>query len=228
MEYQLYPEQKKQARTNIPSHPFFSVIITTYNRAGLLSRALDSLISQTEKDWEAVVVDDGSADNTYARIIPYLKLYPEIALIRLIHSGKSFAKNTGLSAANGRYITFLDSDDEFNPHHLESRKVILVQNPAVQFLYGGTKILGSQYVPDRFNYRKLISLKDCVIGGTFIIERNIALSLNGFRDLLIGSDADLFNRAKAKNINMMEVDQPTYVYHHETEDSVTNRLAANL
>ncbi len=131
-------------------------------------------------------------------------------------------------SATGRYITFLDSDDEFKPHHLESRKTILLQNPSVKFLFGGTKILGSRYVPDRFNYSKTISLKNCVIGGTFFIERNTVLSLKGFRDLPVGADADLFERARKENIYMMEVSQPTYIYHHETQDSITNRLAAAL
>ena len=53
--------------------PFFSVIITTYNRANLLIKALDSLICQTENDWEAIIVDDESKDNTYLKVLPYLQ-----------------------------------------------------------------------------------------------------------------------------------------------------------
>jgi len=75
MENRLKPDHPKSA-----SHPFFSVIIITYNRAYLLTRALDSLVSQTEKDWEAVIVDDGSTDETYSRILPYLNLDFEIPL----------------------------------------------------------------------------------------------------------------------------------------------------
>lgn len=228
MENRFKPEQSLPGRLNFLPRPFFSVIITTYNRADLLTRALDSLVSQTEKDWEAIVIDDGSTDDTYCRILPCLNLYSEIIYIRMPHNGNSLARNSGLSTATGRYITFLDSDDEFKPHHLESRKTILLQNPSVKFLYGGTIILGSQYVPDRFNYSKTIRLKDCVIGGTFFIERNTVMALNGFRDLPVGGDADLFERAKKENIYMMEVNRPTYIYHHETQDSVTNRLVAGL
>jgi glycosyltransferase involved in cell wall biosynthesis len=208
-------------------HHFFSVVVTTYNRANIVSRALNSLIAQTEPDWEAIIVDDESTDDTYYQISPFLKTYPEILYIRQPHRGEAAAKNAGLRSARGTFITFLDSDDEFHPFHLESRKKILVNNPTVKFLYGGAKILGNQYVPDRYNNSKLVNLNDCVIGGTFFIDRNIAISLNGFNDILIGTDADLYDRVLNSGINMMKIIQPTYIYHHETEDSITNKMLAD-
>lgn len=208
--------------------PFFTVIITTFNRADLITRALDSLISQTEKDWEAIISDDGSTDTTYCCILPYLEANPQILYFRHPHRGISAAKNAGLNAARGKYIAFLDSDDEILPFHLEYRKTILLQNPAVTFLHGGAKIIGSQFVPDRFNPGKKINLKECVIGGTFVIERGTALLLKGFRNFTIGEDADLFERAKNANIKIMEVYESTYIYHHETEDSVTRKLITDL
>ncbi len=208
--------------------PFFSVVITTYNRAHLITRALNSLISQTEFDWEAIIVDDDSSDDTYSKILSYTKKYSQIRYIKKIHSGEALSKNTGIYSAKGRFITFLDSDDEYDPLHLESRKQILMHNLNVELLYGGVKILGNQYVPDRYNYEKNINLNECIIGGTFFIDRNIALSLNGFRNILVGTDADLFDRAKNAGTTMIEVSQPTYIYHHETADSITNRLLADL
>ena len=208
--------------------PFFTVIITTYNRADLITRALDSLISQTEKDWDAIISDDGSTDTTYCRIMPYLETNPQIVYLRHPHKGISPAKNAGLSAAKGNYVTFLDSDDEYLPLHLEYRKTVLLQNPEVSFIHGGAKIIGSQFVPDRFDHTKKVNLKGCVIGGTFVIERGTALRLNGFRDFTIGEDADLFERAKMANISILEVHEPTYIYHHETDDSVTRKMMTGL
>lgn len=204
--------------------PFFSVIITTYNRAKLISRALYSLIAQTEKDWEAIIVDDGSTDDTYLKISPYLKAYPNVQYLKQPNQGESAAKNRGMKAAKGKFITFLDSDDEFHPSHLESRKAILLKNPAVLFLYGGAKILGNPYVPDRFDHRKKISLDNCIIGGTFFIEKSTAILLKGYKDILLGPDADFFDRAQKANIRIMKTNLPTYLYHHETEDSITNKL----
>ncbi len=206
------------------SVPFFSVIIATYNRANLIPRAIDSLINQTESDWEAIIVDDGSTDNTYTRISSYLKTFPGISYIGQQHKGGIYSKNAGIMTACGKYITFLDSDDEYEPGHLESRKSILVQNPSVGFLYGGAKVLGNQYVPDRFNIRKKIRLDRCVIGGTFFIERSTAKMLNGFREIDFGSDADLFDRIREAGIKIMKVKKLSYVYHHDTEDSITNMM----
>jgi glycosyltransferase involved in cell wall biosynthesis len=204
--------------------PFFTVIVTTYNRELLLKRALDSLVAQTEKDWEAVIVDDGSTDNTYELVLPYLDLYRHITYILIKHGGESWAKNEGIRASKGRFVTFLDSDDAYHSEHLSSRKEILMLNPGVCFLYGGVKIIGNMYVPDRFDQDMKINLNDCVIGGSFFIERNTLLGLKGFGDILMGPDADLFDRAKAVGVKIMVTDLPTYIYHHDTVDSITNKM----
>lgn len=220
----LTTNQNSDKNTKLASPPFFSIIITTYNRAHILKKTLDSLISQTEDDWEAIIVDDESTDDTYLQILPYLHLYPKIRYLLKDHSGEAMSKNAGVSLSSGQFISFLDSDDEYNPTHLESRKKILIQDPAIRFLYGGVKIIGNQYVPDRFDYEKRISLSECVIGGTFFIEKSLFVQLGGFRKILLGADADLFERAERVGISIKEIKMPTYIYHHENEDSITNML----
>jgi glycosyltransferase involved in cell wall biosynthesis len=204
--------------------PYFSVIITTYNRAQLLKRALDSLIAQTEPDWEAIIVDDESTDDTYDQIIPYLRSFKQIKYYKKKHGGEVATKNAGISFSTGKFITFLDSDDEYDPDHLKTRKLILGFNPSVRFLYGGVHIIGNQYVPDRFDYSRRINLNECIIGGTFFIERLTLIKLNGYAEITLGTDADLFERARKKEIPVMETKIPTYIYHHENEDSITNNL----
>ncbi len=218
------PAQNKSNNTKIIYQPFFSVIITTYNRAQLLRRALNSLVSQTEEDWEAIIVDDESTDDTYLQVLPYLTTYVKIKYIKKAHSGEALSKNEGIRVSNGRFISFLDSDDEYDPGHLDSRKAILMQNPLVKFLYGGVKIIGNQFVPDRDNPGEKVNLENCVIGGTFFVERNLFISLKGFRKIYLGTDADLFDRIKRREVPMMETRLPTYIYHHETQDSITNKL----
>jgi glycosyltransferase involved in cell wall biosynthesis len=216
--------QNKSNYEKLVSQPFFSIIVTTYNRAQLLKRALNSLIIQTEEDWEAIIIDDGSTDDTFAQILPFLRSSTKIKYLRKEHSGEAISKNEGILSSGAKFVSFLDSDDEFHPAHLESRKAILLENPSVKFLHGGVRIIGNQYVSDRFDYTKKVNLKDCVIGGTFFIEKDILSSVNGFRDILVGTDADLFDRIKMSGITMMETRLPTYIYHHENEDSITNKL----
>jgi glycosyltransferase involved in cell wall biosynthesis len=220
----IFPLKNTVQSIKTGRQPFFSIIITTYNRADILRKALDSLFSQTEKDWEAVIIDDGSSDDTYLQVLPYLRRNTAIRYYRNTHSGEAMSKNKGISLSAGKFVTFLDSDDEYDPSHLHSRKTILLQNPSVRFLHGGVYIIGNQFVPDRFDYNKKIHLSECAIGGTFFIERNTLIQLKGFRNIVLGTDADLFERAVISGISMKETGLPTYIYHHENEDSITNMM----
>lgn len=109
--------------------PLFTVVIPVFNRAGLLKRALKSVLAQTCQDFEIVVVDDGSTDNPSLTIGAL-----DDSRIRLIaqgHRGGNTARNTGIDHARGVLIALLDSDDQFLPHHLEMMKVLLVDRPHV-------------------------------------------------------------------------------------------------
>lgn len=203
------------------TEPFFSVIITTYNRAALLKRALNSLLAQTETDWEAIIIDDGSTDQTEFEACAYRS--ERVKYFWQESHGASEAKNRGMYLSKGKFITFLDSDDEYHPDHLESRKQILI-NDQIDFLHGGVEVIGNQLVPDRFNYGRQILLSECAIGGTFFIRKSLALLLKGFCDLPLGSDGDLLERAGLQNISIAKTGLPTYVYHRETGNSITHNL----
>ncbi len=205
--------------------PFFSVIITTYNRAEFLIRAVKSLIRQTESDWEAIIVDDGSTDNTAQALQPFLDANPALRYVFQKNLGCVGAKNTGIKLAKGRYLTFLDSDDEYAPIHLETRKAILTENPEIDFLRGGIEVIGNPYVPDRFDHTKMMLIADCAIGGTFFIERTLMEKLDGFRDIPYGHDSEMHDRAIALNAGIMRTNTKTYIYHRDTESSMTNDLA---
>ncbi|MDD2528557.1 MAG: glycosyltransferase family A protein [Lentimicrobiaceae bacterium] len=223
----MYRDVERSAPKSDISSIFFSVVIPAYNRAHLITRALNSLIAQTESDWEAIVIDDGSTDDTYSGVKPFLHMGKRIKYRKIVHSGESSARNEGILLSNGRYITFLDSDDEYKPEHLKSRRTILTQHPSINFLHGGASILGNQYVPDRFDPDKLIHLSECVIGGTFFIEQQLLRSLGGFKQILLGPDADLFERALKAGADIMKTMLPTYIYHRESLDSITNIFKSN-
>jgi glycosyltransferase involved in cell wall biosynthesis len=103
--------------------PFFSVIVPVFNRAPVLGAALQSVLAQTCQDFEIIVVDDGSSDNPRAVVERIGD--PRIRFVRQENQGGGFARNTGINAAQGRFIAPLDSDDVFLPHHLESMKTLL-------------------------------------------------------------------------------------------------------
>ncbi len=99
--------------------PAVSVIIPTYNRAELLPRALDSVVGQTFTDWGIVLVDDGSTDETSRVVRDYAdRLGDRLVYIHQENKGSSQARNTGIDACRGRFVAFLDSDDECSPTRL--------------------------------------------------------------------------------------------------------------
>jgi len=94
-------------------NPKVSVIIPTYNRAHLIGRAIQSVLNQTYQDFELIVVDDGSTDNTNEVIKEFSQKDKRILYIKHDkNKGGSAARNTGIKAARGEYIAFQDSDDE--------------------------------------------------------------------------------------------------------------------
>src|SRR5262244_3561534 len=111
--------------------PLVSVIMPTFNRADTITRAIRSVQAQTFTDWELIVVDDGSTDNTAERIEG---CDPRMKLIRQENQGTAGARNAGLRASSGSYIAFLDSDDEWLPHHLELSAGFLEAFPDEQFV----------------------------------------------------------------------------------------------
>ncbi len=109
-----------------------SVIIPTYQEGKSLPGTLDSLLAQTYKDVEIIVVDDASTDDTEARIVPYLS---KIIYKKISHSGNQVARNTGIALSRGKYIMICDADARVAPTCLEEMAAVLDANPDVSFAY---------------------------------------------------------------------------------------------
>src|SRR5210317_1951921 len=99
--------------------PLVSVIIPTYNRGWILAEAIDSVLAQDFKDYELIVVDDGSTDNTREILGRYGR---DIVVLAQSNQGVSAARNRGIAACTGKFVAFLDSDDLWLPQKL-SRQV---------------------------------------------------------------------------------------------------------
>lgn len=207
--------------SNKGNEPFFSVIICTYNRAGIIRRALDSLVSQQETDWEGIVVDDGSSDNSAAIVRPYLADYP-IRYYLQTHSGLAAARNAGMQTARGKYLTFLDSDDRYKPEHLWVRKRLLAKNPEIELLHSNVTIIGDPFVPDKDHPGQKIHINNCVVGGTFCIKRS-SLSAEDVFHNQFSDDSAFLERWARKGKKIQKAGAPTYCYYRDLADSLCNR-----
>jgi len=108
-----------------------SVIIPTYNRSRYVTKAIDSVLAQTYKDYEIIVVDDGSIDDTRQVLASYKD---RITYIYQENSGQAAARNTGIRAAHGKWIAFLDSDDIWLPEKL-SRQMEILRSSGAKVCY---------------------------------------------------------------------------------------------
>lgn len=102
--------------------PKVSVIIPAYNCGAYIAQAIQSVLNQSHRNLEIIVVDDGSSDNTLQALAPYLE---QIQLLRQTNSGVATARNTGLRAARGEFLAFLDADDWWTPYRISTQLAAL-------------------------------------------------------------------------------------------------------
>lgn len=202
-----------------------SVILATYNRKKYLSRAIKSLLNQSYKNFEVIIVDDGSHDNSEKIIFPYLKKHSNFKYIRHSNRKNPLSVNSGFLLASGKYITLLDSDDEYGKNHLKDRVEFMKKSKA-DLLHSPAKLIGKEedmYLPDARNKKKLIHINDCIIGATLFGKREVFLKLNGFKNKY-SADSDFYNRVVKAGYKVIKFDNPSYIYYRNLSDSVTNKL----
>jgi len=135
--------------------PSVTIILPTYNRARFLPEAWSSICAQTWTDWELIIVDDGSTDNT-REVVERLRQNTSrpIHYILQENQGPYGARNTGLDRAAGEFIAFYDSDDLWLPHHLGQCVTALQNNADVDWIYSACRTVdyetGRELVPNTF------------------------------------------------------------------------------
>jgi len=188
--------------------PFFSVIIPTYNRDLFLNIAIRSVLEQTFSDYELIVVDDGSTDNTKKVVEKYrLKNLSKIKYIYQENKGPASSRNTGIKNAIGLYICFLDSDDRFRQNKLEITYDYIKRYPKYKIFhteeiwYRNSKLLPQKKYnkkPSGFVFKDAV--KRCSISiSTVAIHRDIFGDIGLFdENLLACEDYDFWLRATSK------------------------------
>ena len=185
----------------ISKNPKISVIMPNYNNELYLREAIESVLNQTFKDFEFIIVDDGSTDKSIEIIQSYND--PRIKIfINEINKGVSYTKNVGLDAAKGEYIIILDSDDICHPERLEKQVKFMDKHPDIGVL--GTLCLyfnkdKTLYEVDHFpsdpDFLKALLIYDCSIHQPTVIMRKDVLNRHNLRydvDIRYGEDYDFW------------------------------------
>ena len=195
--------------------PLFSVILPTRDRAAMLTRAVSSVLSQSLPDFELIIVDDGS-------VKPCGDGFPCDARIRILRNapslGVAHARNMGIQAARGRYISFLDDDDEYLPSFLQLTHTSLKDSPdEIGISWCGVRFVDDPITPEassasrprtfgEHNNRQSLVADFLTIGTGFgvTIKSDCLKKVGPFNDALkVSSDSDMFIRILVKGFTPM-------------------------
>ena len=217
-----------------------SVIIPTYNRKKYVTKAIDSVLRQTYDDYEIIVIDDGSTDNTRESLEKYRN---KILYIYQQNSGVSAARNAGIRLAKGEWVAFLDSDDEWIPEYLSWQMKQLHQSPQVfTYITNSIDISANGIKINRFLGTKLLDKfkgSSCIIlerpfytvikyhpwaVQSAMMRRDVLLSTGLFNTgLTIAEDLDLMARMALKG--PFKICNKVLVHIYRREESIENLTA---
>jgi glycosyltransferase involved in cell wall biosynthesis len=185
-----------------PASPTVSVVIPVFNRPVAIRRAIDSVLQQTWQDFEILIVDDASTDQTASVVAEIAD--PRIRLIRHAHRrGGSAARNSGIQEARAPYVAFLDSDDEWMPSKLRRQlELFETADDSVGLVYTGLQRIlpdgmASTRIPQRYRNLNRQLLVENVVGGASVgmVRRDVLRQIGGFdEDLPSKQDVDMWLR----------------------------------
>ncbi|MDE2018742.1 MAG: glycosyltransferase [Patescibacteria group bacterium] len=186
--------------------PKISILLPTYNRAGLLDRAVKSILAQSFRNWELIAINDASSDNTRNFLD---KLAEQDPRIRPVHHEKNYypdisrTLNEGLALARGEYIARLDDDDYWcDDRKLEKQASFLDSHPEIMIAGGGTIVI-DENDKEKFRYskpetdraiRNVALISNPFTHSTVMFRRNQALEAGGYGDFKNAEDWDLWLR----------------------------------
>lgn len=212
--------------------PLVSIIIPTYNRAGLVVEAIGSVAQQTFSDWELIVVDDGSTDQTRTAVIGSFRRSGRPASCRYLYQsnrGPGSARNLGIGQAQGQLLAFLDSDDLWLPEKLKTQVEFLNNNPAVAAVYTNeTWLRQGRLLDQKKRHRKFSGwifgpcLDLCLISPSSILLRKPVLERIGLFDesLPACEDYDLWLRL-TKDYPVYLIDRPLIIKRAISPDQLS-------
>lgn len=218
------------------SGPLVSVVIPAFNSGKFIREAIDSVLAQTYKNYEIIVVDDGSTDNTKEILQPYIKK-GQIKYIYQTNQRQAAARNNGIRRSKGELIAFLDSDDLWLPKKLESQ-LPFFQESSIGLVYSGLSIFDEDNntleETDFTRYRKGRIFDDLLASNfiptsTVMIRRSCIDKAGFFRDYKLGQDWDLWLRISA-GFKIDYVDQilTRYRSHHDNVSKKDPKVKLNI
>ncbi len=219
--------------------PSVSIILPTYNGSRFITQAIDSVQKQTFPDWELIVIDDGSTDDTAHIIQTYAQNDPRITLMRQANAGQGAARKNGITRAQGAYIALIDDDDVWqNPLKLENQMAfffkhsdhVLVGSAKTELINeAGENITWYKNPQSDENIRNHMLLKNCFITSSAIFSKTAYEAIGGFSNMRLSEDYELWLRMgkEGKLANIEHADVAYRIRHSSSSASRRLKLCAN-
>ncbi|MEM7726657.1 MAG: glycosyltransferase [Cyanobacteria bacterium P01_A01_bin.45] len=215
----------------ISNNPIISVIIPAFNSEKTIKKTINSVLKQSFKNWELIIIDDDSEDSTVDIISQFND--NRIKLFSYEHGGGNISRNRGFSHANGEFVSFLDSDDIWTSDKLFKQLKALQKNPDAAVVYSWTNYIDENDnflvsgTHNSFNgdvYEELLISNFLENGSNPLIRRTAFIDVNGFDESLkAGQDWDMWLRLAAK-YNFVAVES-TQILYRVNSNSVSSNLA---
>jgi glycosyltransferase involved in cell wall biosynthesis len=214
--------------------PAVSIITPAYNVARFIAGTIESVQAQTVQDFELIVVDDGSTDDTYNVVARYAYRDPRIAIVRQPNSGISAARNRALRTADGSAMAILDGDDVWLPGYLERQLAILEAHPEVDIVTGNGWFLEGPFDgqparpwPDRRRVPTLARIlrDETAVFIMSVFRRRVYDLIGGFDESLrTNEDYDFWIRAAAAGCRFWRNDEPLGHYRRRNDSLSAGEL----
>ncbi|NJY63957.1 glycosyltransferase family 2 protein [Salinimicrobium sp. CDJ15-81-2] len=207
-----------------------SIVIPTYNRGNILPVAIDSVLKQTHSNWELILIDDGSTDNSREVVEPYLT-DERITYYFKDNSGVSAARNKGIDLANGQYIIFLDSDDYFDKELLENVNQELTNQPdlvcweVIKIIDSKTKYWKARELGGMYR-----NIRATFLAGSVCYKKDTLINHGGFDPKIsFGENYELGQRISRKEcLKIQLINKPLLYNIVKTEDRQSNSIKNRL
>tara|TARA_Y100000590_G_scaffold53175_1_gene55698 strand:- start:667 stop:1569 length:903 start_codon:yes stop_codon:yes gene_type:complete len=215
-------------------NPFFSVVIPTYNCADLLNRSLLSVFAQTYKNFEIIVVDNSSTDNTNDVLRSFKD--DRLSVIKVNNNGIiAYSRNKGINSSKGQWIAFLDSDDVWSPNKLDKVYSVINLNPEIilvchdewSFISNVRKNYLHYGPAGKDIYERLLFKSNCLSTSAVCINKEIAINTGGFSEkikFITAEDYEYWIRLSRKG-EFYFINEALGEWHvHNNNDSVGNPI----
>lgn len=195
--------------------PLVSVVMSVFNGGGYLAAAVESILDQTEKNFEFIIVNDGSSDGSQEQLERYARTDARVRLINQSNCGLIGSLNRACGTAQAKYIARMDADDVALPHRLERQVAFMEANPGIALLGGAADFIDSAdkvvatFRPPTENawIQKALTDSSVFVHPATIFRKDVFAALGGYRRVMHAEDYDLWLRfaERSKLANLSEV-----------------------